>query len=159
VSRVRITSISCFLTKTDIQVLHVVGAYAPELVRGGGCLATNTTLDIPSHAYQFTFASNPLWSRFYARGGEIQSYLKDVAWKYDVEKYVRFRHLFQEAHWDEQDQKWHITIKNLENGEVSGSVLHPHMHSGNMLKVVQGQNGHRRYLTERHWTTQQVGLA
>jgi cation diffusion facilitator CzcD-associated flavoprotein CzcO len=87
----------------------------------------NTILDIPSHAYQFTFASNPLWSRFYAGGGEIHSYLKDVAWKYDVEKYVRFRHMFQNAHWDEQNQKWYVTIKNLVTGEVSGSSSYTYM--------------------------------
>lgn len=80
-------------------------------------------IDIPSHAYQFTFASNPLWSRFYAKGGEIQSYLKDVAWKYDVERHVRFRHMFQSAEWNEQNQKWHVTIKNLETGEVGREVL------------------------------------
>jgi cation diffusion facilitator CzcD-associated flavoprotein CzcO len=87
----------------------------------------NTTPDIPSHAYQFTFASNPQWSRFYAKGGEIHSYLKDVAWKYDVEKYVRFRHLFQKADWDEQNQKWHVTVKNLETGEVSGGFISIHV--------------------------------
>lgn len=76
-------------------------------------------LDIPSHAYQFTFANNPLWSRFYATGGEIHSYLKDVSWKYGVEQYVRFRHLFQRADWDENTQKWRVEVKNLETGEVS----------------------------------------
>ena len=74
--------------------------------------------DIPSHVYQFTFANNPLWSRFYATGGEIQQYLKNVAWKYDVEKYVRFRHLFQSAKWHEETQQWHLTIKDLDTGEV-----------------------------------------
>ena len=75
-------------------------------------------IDIPSHAYQFTFANNPLWSRFYAKGHEIHSYLKDVSWKYDVEKYVRFRHLFQKADWDDKAQKWRVEIKDLETGEV-----------------------------------------
>ncbi|USW52058.1 Putative flavin monooxygenase, FAD/NAD(P)-binding domain superfamily [Septoria linicola] len=74
--------------------------------------------DIPAHVYQFTFASNPSWSRFYAPGGEIWSYLKDLAWKYDVEKYVRLRRRFEKAVWDEECQLWRVTIRNLETDEV-----------------------------------------
>ena len=85
----------------------------------------DTAEDIPSHVYQFSFANNPLWSRFYAGGGEIQDYLKDVAWKYDIEKYVRFRHLFQRAEWHEQAQQWHITVKDLQSGQVSEHDFHP----------------------------------
>ncbi|KAL2421667.1 FAD-binding monooxygenase tazF [Exophiala dermatitidis] len=61
---------------------------------------------------------NPEWSRFYATGGEIQNYLKDVAWKYDVEKYVRFRHYFQRAEWDEKNQQWRIELKNLDTNKI-----------------------------------------
>ena len=74
--------------------------------------------DIPAHVYQFTFASNPSWSRFYAPGGEIQQYLKDVAWKYDVERYVRLRRRFEKAVWDEEAQLWRVTIRNLETDET-----------------------------------------
>jgi cation diffusion facilitator CzcD-associated flavoprotein CzcO len=74
--------------------------------------------DIPSHVYQFTFANNPLWSRFYAQGSEIQNYLKDVAWKYDVEKHIQFRHRFERAEWKEDEQKWYITVRNLDTEEV-----------------------------------------
>lgn len=68
--------------------------------------------------YQLTFESNPNWSRFYAPGGEIQEYLKDVAWKYDVEKYVRFRHRFDRAEWDEKTQQWRLELTNLATNEV-----------------------------------------
>lgn len=74
--------------------------------------------DIPSHVYQFTFASNPDWANFYASGAEIQEYLKDVAWKYDVEKYVRLRHYFQKAEWDEKEQQWRLTVTNLNTNQV-----------------------------------------
>lgn len=75
-------------------------------------------LDVPSHVYQYSFAGNPNWSKFYSGGAEIHQYLKDVAWRYDVERYVRLRHLFQKADWDETTQKWVVTIKNLENDKV-----------------------------------------
>ena len=74
--------------------------------------------DIPAHVYQFTFANNPNWSRFYAPGGEIQEYLKDVANKYDVEKYCHFQHFFEEGDWNEETQKWDLKFKNLATGET-----------------------------------------
>lgn len=79
--------------------------------------------------YQFTFANNPEWSRFYATGPEIQNYLKDVAWKYDVEKYVRFRHYFRRAEWDESQQQWRLELINLETNEVS-DIFHDRHCSG-----------------------------
>lgn len=75
--------------------------------------------DVPSHVYQYSFAGNPNWTKFYAGGAEIQEYLKDIAWKYDVEKYVRLEHLFLKADWDEKTQKWTVTVKDLRNNKVS----------------------------------------
>lgn len=80
------------------------------------CVDSST--DVPSHVCQFTFASNPYWSRLYAPGPEIQEYLKDVAYKYDVENYVRLQHLFQKADWNEKSQQWTIKLKNLVTGGV-----------------------------------------
>jgi cation diffusion facilitator CzcD-associated flavoprotein CzcO len=81
------------------------------------------SVGIPSHVYQFTFASNSEWSRFYATGAEIQEYLKDIAWKYNVEKDVRLRHYFEKAEWNEQTQQWHITLTNLATNKVSGKPV------------------------------------
>lgn len=69
--------------------------------------------------YQYSFVGNPNWSKFYAGGAEIQQYLKDVAWRYDVEKYVRLRHLFQRADWNETAQKWTVMVQDLKTGKVS----------------------------------------
>lgn len=68
--------------------------------------------------YQYTFAGNPNWSKFYVGGAEIQEYLKDVAHRYDVEKYVKLEHFFQRADWDERSRKWVITLKDLRNDKV-----------------------------------------
>lgn len=68
--------------------------------------------------YQYSFAGNPNWSKFYAGGAEIQQYLKDVAWRYDVEKYVRLDHLFERAGWDETAQKWTVSVKDLKSNKV-----------------------------------------
>ncbi|RSL94534.1 hypothetical protein CDV31_014277 [Fusarium ambrosium] len=84
------------------------GTWYENTYAGVGC-------DVPSHVYQYSFAGNPNWSKFYAGGAEIQQYLKDVAWRYDVEKYVRLQHHFEKADWDEVTQKWTITVKDLRN--------------------------------------------
>ncbi|KAM0543828.1 hypothetical protein ACHAPJ_012135 [Fusarium lateritium] len=73
---------------------------------------------VPSHVYQYSFAGNPNWSKFYAGGAEIQQYLKDVAWRYDVERYVRLQHHFEKADWDEAAQKWTVTVIDMKNNKV-----------------------------------------
>ena len=75
-------------------------------------------LDVPSHSYQYTFAANPNWSKFYSGGKEIHEYLKDVVWRYDVAKYVKFRHRFQGATWDNENQQWVFEIMDLASGQV-----------------------------------------
>lgn len=74
--------------------------------------------DIPAHSYQFTFANNLNWSSFYAAGPEIHRYLKNVARRYDVERYVKLRHLFLGAQWQASDGKWEVEIEDLEKGRV-----------------------------------------
>uniref|UniRef100_A0A8H7KFR0 FAD/NAD(P)-binding domain-containing protein n=1 Tax=Bionectria ochroleuca TaxID=29856 RepID=A0A8H7KFR0_BIOOC len=73
------------------------------------------TCDVPSHAFQFTFASNTNWSSFFAPGQEISKYFRTVAEKYDVLKYVRFKHEFKKAVWLEDLHKWEVTILRMED--------------------------------------------
>lgn len=68
------------------------------------------TCDIPSHSYQFTWAKNPNWSRFYSGSEEIWQYMKDVATKYDLEKYVQFKSTVESATWDEEAGLWRLRI-------------------------------------------------
>lgn len=77
------------------------------------------TIDIPSHAYQYTFENNPNWSRFYAPGSEILSYLNHVADKYGARKYIKLQHLFKEARWNESTGKWDIEVLRLQDNLVS----------------------------------------
>jgi len=75
--------------------------------------------DIPAHVYQLTFESNSQWSSYYAPGSEIQAYLKRVATKYNVYKYVKFKHKVQKAEWDDSEGKWHVHVEDLITGKVS----------------------------------------
>ena len=52
----------------------------------GGSWRDNTYpgigVDIPSIAYQYSFARNPNWSRFFARGAEVKAYHVEVAHRF-----------------------------------------------------------------------------
>ncbi|KAK9426117.1 hypothetical protein SUNI508_12571 [Seiridium unicorne] len=73
--------------------------------------------DIPSHSYQYTYASNPDWSRFYASGKEMLGYLRAVAKRYDVLKYIQFGHQFKSAKWLEEQGKWEVTLLRLSDNQ------------------------------------------
>lgn len=79
---------------------------------------TYALVDIPSHTYQYTFANNPQWSRFYSPGHEIQEYLLQVVEKYGVRKYLRLEHVFQGATWLEDVGKWEVKILRLSDNQV-----------------------------------------
>lgn len=59
---------------------------------------------------QFTWARNPKWSRFYSSSEEIWQYFKDVATKYDLEKYVKFDTIVESATWNDEEGVWHLSI-------------------------------------------------
>src|ERR1700677_3975934 len=46
--------------------------------------------DVPAHAYTYSFAPNPDWSRYLAPGPEIQRYFEDVARRYGLSDILRF---------------------------------------------------------------------
>jgi hypothetical protein len=79
----------------------------------------NSKLDLTPHVYQYTFASNPNWSRFYPPGPEFEGYLKSVAAKYNVYKHVKFSHKFLGAKWFEEEGEWEVSVERVEDGTVS----------------------------------------
>lgn len=68
------------------------------------------TCDIPSHSYQFTWARNPNWSHYYSGSEEIWKYFKDIAVKYDLEKYVQLQHTVESCTWDEETGSWLVRV-------------------------------------------------
>jgi cation diffusion facilitator CzcD-associated flavoprotein CzcO len=78
--------------------------------RVGGVWHHNTypgaACDIPSHLYEFSFASNPRWSRRYAPQAEIQAYLEEVASRYGVRDRIRTSTEVLSARWDEARDTW-----------------------------------------------------
>ncbi|KAH8896207.1 FAD/NAD(P)-binding domain-containing protein [Thozetella sp. PMI_491] len=76
--------------------------------------------DVPSHVYQFPFAPNPEWSKFYAPSQEIQEYLKRVARYFDLERTITYNCKVVHARWSEDSHSW--TVK-LENGTKAESEI------------------------------------
>lgn len=66
-----------------------------------------TSVDI----YTFSFEPNPDWTSFYAKGSEIQAYIKRTAQKYGLDKDVKFNSKVIESVWDEKAKKWKIKIE------------------------------------------------
>lgn len=75
--------------------------------------------DVPSQAYCYSFALNPSWSKRFSPGPEIQTYLEDVANRFDLAPYIVFENEVVDATFNEG--RWSIrTDKGLTD---SGTVL------------------------------------
>ena len=79
----------------------------------GGTWRDNTypgcACDIQSHMYSFSFEQNPEWSRSFSTQPEIWAYMKDVARKYDLYRFVHFGQQMTGARWDSDTHRWHVT--------------------------------------------------
>ncbi|KAJ4984098.1 hypothetical protein SVAN01_10386 [Stagonosporopsis vannaccii] len=67
--------------------------------------------DVWSALYSFSFEQNPDWTREYPGQEEILEYLRNVANKYGLYKYVRFNTAVESATWDDDAAKWKINVK------------------------------------------------
>ena len=76
------------------------------------------TCDIPSHSYQFTWARNPDWSAFYSGSEEIWNYMKGIAVKFGLEKYVQLKTTVENATWDEKSGHWLLDLLSPEGAQV-----------------------------------------
>jgi len=59
-----------------------------------------------AHSYQYTFAPNLTWSKFYAPAPEIRAYLESVVERYSAGRFIKCSHRVKSAKWDETAKKW-----------------------------------------------------
>jgi cation diffusion facilitator CzcD-associated flavoprotein CzcO len=71
-------------------------------------------VDIASVTYSYSFAPNPWWSHWYARGPELKKYAEHVAGRYDLRRHMRFGTVVEEAIWDEAAQEWEVRVSGGE---------------------------------------------
>lgn len=78
----------------------------------GGSWRDNTYpgigVDIPSIAYQYSFARNPDWSRTFARGAEVQAYHRSVVHRFGLWPHIRFHTEVHREVWDGQRHLWRL---------------------------------------------------
>ncbi|KAK0471973.1 putative dimethylaniline monooxygenase [Armillaria novae-zelandiae] len=74
--------------------------------------------DIPSAAYQFSFAPYADWPDFYSYAGEIKKYFKTFAQKYGIVRFIRLRHKVTAAVYDDAHGSWAVTVENLDTSQT-----------------------------------------
>jgi cation diffusion facilitator CzcD-associated flavoprotein CzcO len=88
----------------------------------GGTWRDNTypgvACDVPSDLYAFAHSPNPDWSRTFAPGHEIQSYLRGLAARPEVAPHLRLNHEVLSASY--ADGHWNVTTSQ---GSFRGRVL------------------------------------
>lgn len=86
----------------------------------GGTWRDNTypgvACDIPSHLYSMASHPNPDWSRSYAPGAEIQTYLEDIARRERLYDHCRFGERMTATQWD--GSQWQVDTIHAETGEA-----------------------------------------
>ncbi|AYF77927.1 NAD(P)/FAD-dependent oxidoreductase [Nocardia yunnanensis] len=67
-------------------------------------------VDIPSLAYQYSFARNPHWSRLFASGPEVKRYHMAVARRFGLYPHLRFGTEVVAEEWDEDWHRWNLRL-------------------------------------------------
>ena len=84
----------------------------------GGTWRDNTYpgvgVDIPTFAYQFSYELKPDWSRVFAKGAEVKSYIDDYVVKYDLSRHLRFDSEVMSRTWDDEQHVWRLGVNGGE---------------------------------------------
>jgi cation diffusion facilitator CzcD-associated flavoprotein CzcO len=62
--------------------------------------------------YSFSFEQNPGWSRAYSPQPEIWRYMREVAAKYGLHRFIRFGQEMTGARWDGDESRWYVASKS-----------------------------------------------
>ncbi|ERS98125.1 uncharacterized protein SPSK_06119 [Sporothrix schenckii 1099-18] len=79
--------------------------------------------DIPSHAYQSTFAPNPQWTDAFSFGGEIRDYWQGVARQHGVYDHVQLGRRVDAAEWSQEAGEWTVTVSDVATGATHVHVF------------------------------------
>lgn len=74
--------------------------------------------DVPSHAYQLSFAPNLDWTEYYPKGAEIQQYYERVVAKFNLTDRFRLRHEVVRGTWLSEASQWAVEVRNLDTDEI-----------------------------------------
>ena len=74
-------------------------------------------VDTPCHFYSYSFAPNSEWSSFFAKQGEILSYIHDCVSRYGIRDRIRFSEEVVVARYDEASAIWQLTTRKADGAE------------------------------------------
>lgn len=111
--------------------------------------------DIASIVYQFSWRPN-IWSEMYAPQAENLEYLRTVATENNFYKFIKFRHKVLSAAWTDEDSKWTLKVKNLNDElefedkvdfflELNGPVSNPRLTPLPNIENFKGEVIHPAY--------------
>ncbi|MFW0789243.1 flavin-containing monooxygenase [Gordonia sp. CPCC 205333] len=91
--------------RSDFIILEkgdeVGGTWRDNTYPGAAC-------DVPTHLYSYSFEPRSNWQRLWSYQPEIFDYLREVAEKYDIYKYLSFGKVAERGRWDDDEMRWHI---------------------------------------------------
>ncbi|MDJ0392654.1 NAD(P)/FAD-dependent oxidoreductase [Rhodococcus sp. G-MC3] len=67
-------------------------------------------VDVPALAYQYSFARNANWSRFFPRGAEVKQYHVDVAQRFGLYPQIRFGSNVEREEWNDTGRFWTLHL-------------------------------------------------
>ncbi|MFI6997595.1 flavin-containing monooxygenase [Nocardia sp. NPDC050175] len=93
----------------------------------GGVWRENTypgaACDVPSPLYSWSFEPKSDWPRRFSEQRDIHAYMRGVAEKHDLERFIRFGTEVTDAEFDEQTGQW--TVSTTDGARLTADVLVP----------------------------------
>lgn len=81
----------------------------------------DSACDVPSHLYSFSFATNPDWSRKWAKQPEILGYFESLVDRFDLAGHLRLGTEISEVHWSDSECRW--TIHTTAGERIEADVV------------------------------------
>jgi len=72
-------------------------------------------VDVPSHAYSFSFRQSHRWPNLYSKQAELLAYFRQCAEDFGVLPHIRFRSEVSAAEWVDSESMWHVHLTD-QNG-------------------------------------------
>ncbi|WP_174274826.1 flavin-containing monooxygenase [Sphingomonas bacterium] len=67
-------------------------------------------VDVPSHAYSFSFTQDHRWPNLYSRQDELLRYFLMCVDRFGIGDRIRYGLEVEGAHWDEPEQRWSVDL-------------------------------------------------
>lgn len=95
---------------------EVGGTWRDNTYPGAAC-------DVPSHLYSLSFRQDFSWSRSFGHQSEIHRYQREVARAEGLYDHIEFRTEMTDATWHEEDRRWHVTARRLDDADGAEPVV------------------------------------